>query len=323
LTLDHGWVVAAERCGQAMISEPGVRYRAIVTCGPPHLVHLAGLHLLRQFGIPFVMDLRDPWRFVERLPESIASPVWLRCAQMLEDRCVREASLVISNTEAASELLKRTYPAHGPFIWVRNGSDEIRPAPPRTDRQFLVAFAGSIYLDRDPRPLFEASARVIRERQLEPDGFRLVLVGNTSEFDGRPVSALAEEAGIGEYVDILSSVSRDELVHILERASILVSLPQDSDLAIPSKIYEYAEYPAWLLAISDATSATGALLEGSEADLVPPGSTDAIHRALDRRYGQFARGETPSSLAEDSRFRRSAQADRLVEALESITPGAE
>jgi hypothetical protein len=99
---------------------------------------------------------------------------------------------------------------------------------------------------------------------------------------------------------------------------MLVSLPQDSNLAIPSKIYEYAEYAAWMLAISDSASATGRLLSDSGADLVPPGSSDAIFSALDRRYRQFAEGERPRALAEDPRFHRSAQAERLAEALDTI-----
>ena len=322
LNLERGWAKSAERTAAGLLEDPESRHEIVVTCGPPHLVHPAGLRLHRRFGVPFVMDTRDPWRFIERIPEAIASPVWLGISRFFEERCVREAALVITNTEPAAELLRRTYPGEGPFLAVRNGSDLVRTAGGKRSGPFTAVFAGSIYLDRDPRPLFAAAARLVAEGNLSPEDFRILLVGNVFEFDGRPVGDLAALAGVAEFVELKASVPRDELTGILEDAAVLVSLPQDSHLAIPSKIFEYAEYPAWLLAISEPGSATARLLAGTSADVVPPGSPDGIHEALARRYEQFRAGLQPRPLAEDARFRRSQQAVRLLEALEAVTaPG--
>jgi hypothetical protein len=315
LNLERSWARAAEICAHDLLTATVPEHAAIISCGPPHLAHLAGLRLHRRSGIPFIIDMRDPWRFVERLPEAIASPVWLYLSRFLEERCIREASLVIANTEPAAELLERTYPGLGPFVSIRNGSDTIRSAVGPSDGPFEVAFAGSIYLDRDPRPLFDAASRLISERDLDATDFRLVLVGNVSEFNGLSVRSLAESAGIGDHVDLLPPVPREKLEGILGSASVLFSLPQDSHLAIPSKIYEYAEYPSWLLAISDAGSATARLLENTDADLVPPGSAEAIYESLDARYRQHLNGVRPRPLAEDHRFQRSAQAKRLIDLL--------
>jgi glycosyltransferase involved in cell wall biosynthesis len=265
------------------------------------------------------MDTRDPWRFVERLPEAIASPVWLGVSRFFEERCVSEAALVVTNTEPAAELMRRTYPGEGPFLAVRNGSDLVRPVAGSRSGAFIVAFAGSIYLDRDPRPLFEAAARLVSRRGLTPEDLRIVLVGNVQEYDGRPVRELAASAGIADHVDLFASVPREELVAILEKASILFSLPQDSHLAIPSKIYEYAEYPAWVLAVADPQSATGELLAETGADVVEPGSSAGIFEILDRRYSDYLAGRQPRALAEDPRFLRSTQAKRLLTALKAIT----
>jgi hypothetical protein len=315
LNLERSWARAAEFCGYGLLTGNGPEHAAIISCGPPHLAHLAALRLHRRSGIPFIIDMRDPWRFVERLPEAIASPVWLKLSRFLEERCIREASLVIANTEPAAELLERTYPGFGPFVSIRNGSDTIRSAVGPSDGPFEVAFAGSIYLDRDPRPLFDAASRLVAEHDLDPTEFRLVLVGHVSEFNGLSVQSLAESAGLADHVELLPPVPREELEGILGSASVLVSLPQDSHLAIPSKIYEYAEYPSWLLAISDVDSATGRLLANTDADLVPPGSAEAIFESLDARYRQHLRGDRPRPLAEDHRFQRSAQAKRLIDLL--------
>ena len=33
----------------------------VITTGPPHSLHLIGLHLKRQLGINWIADFRDPW----------------------------------------------------------------------------------------------------------------------------------------------------------------------------------------------------------------------------------------------------------------------
>ena len=67
------------------------RYAILVTCGPPHMVHWAGQRVAAEAGIPFVMDLRDPWSLVERLADVFASPVWYGQARHFEQRAVAGA----------------------------------------------------------------------------------------------------------------------------------------------------------------------------------------------------------------------------------------
>jgi len=99
---------------------------------------------------------------------------------------------------------------------------------------------------------------------------------------------------------------------------MLVTLPQDSDMAIPAKIFDYMQFDAWLLALADDGSATEQLLRGSTADVVAPDAIDTIAGLLHLRYLQHLRGEWPERLATDPRYSRREQADRLFVALEAI-----
>src|SRR5690606_25240083 len=76
---ERAWATAAAEAVRAELG--AVRYRAVVSSGPPHMVHVAGSLLGRQLGAAFVMDLRDPWSLVERLPTELASPLWLALAR--------------------------------------------------------------------------------------------------------------------------------------------------------------------------------------------------------------------------------------------------
>jgi hypothetical protein len=98
---------------------------------------------------------------------------------------------------------------------------------------------------------------------------------------------------------------------------MLLSLPQDSHLAVPAKIYEYLRFNAWLLILAQTHSATAALLRETDADVVAPDDVDRIAAVIRQRYEQFARGERPSAVGADGRFDRKAQATLLLDRIAS------
>lgn len=102
---------------------------------------------------------------------------------------------------------------------------------------------------------------------------------------------------------------------------MLVSLPQDSPWAIPSKIFEYMLYDAWLLVLADEGSPPALLLRGSGADVVPPRDVDAMAVRIRERVQAFRRGERPQRLARETRFSRRHQARLLMDAIGQVAGG--
>jgi glycosyltransferase involved in cell wall biosynthesis len=308
------WAVQAARA----LNASGA-YRAVISCGPPHMTHTAGPRIGRALRIPFIMDLRDPWRLVERLADSIDTPLWRWLATWHERRVLPGAELVVVNTEAARDAMRRLYPrAASRIVAVMNGYDEETVPNGHPGDRFVVAYSGSIYLDRDPRPLFEAAARVIERRRLSPQEFGIVLVGNVAHSRGGSTVDLAREAGVADHLETISYRPRRETLEILARAAVLVSLPQDSHMAIPSKVFEYMQFNAWVLAMNEPGSATARLLEGSDASVISARDVEGLAAVLDRYYERFRRGERPTRLAADERFSRRHQAGILLDALESL-----
>lgn len=155
---ERTWGRNATRLAARLASS--ARWRAVITCGPPHMVHHHGATLARKLGVPLVMDLRDPWSLVERLPAHMASPLWFALAKRFERRAVRSATLVVTNTEPARAAMAAAHPEAAPrCITVLNGHDEEPIPPPPPGRRFVLAYAGTIYLDRDPRLLLRAARR--------------------------------------------------------------------------------------------------------------------------------------------------------------------
>ena len=308
------WARAAARLGIELARKN--RYRVVVSSSPPHLVHEASRLIARTTGLPFIMDMRDPWSLQERLPESTASPVWFRLARRHEARCVHDATLITMNTEHIAAKMRRAYPERASRIEVvRNGSDSDALPPPHRDGRFTIRFAGSIYSDRTPRFVFRAAARVVSELRLTPEQFVIELAG---DMDSDLIRQIAEEEQITAHVTLRGLLPRKEVLEFLAGATMLFSLPlaQDQDTSLPAKIYEYVRFSAWLLVIAHPESALADLLRGSEADLVTPKHVDAITSLIRRRYEQFAAGETPLPVGRDGRFDRSVQAQKFLGLIE-------
>lgn len=318
--LGSRWARAAARTGSALI-RPGV-HQVVISSGPPHAAHLAARTIAERAGLPFVMDLRDPWRLVQRLPDDHASPLWMALAAHNERRCVRAADLIAVNTDPHRDALRSLYPDLAErIITIFNGADDDGLPPHRPIRRFVVAYAGTVYLDRDPRPLFYAVGRLIRRHHLTPDDFGVEFMGDVAALDGIPLAAMARAAGIGEFVTLHPAGSQAAARAFLAQAALLVVLPQDSTFAIPAKLFDYLRHEAWVLALAARHSAVEVLLRESEADVVSPGDVEAITEILEQRYLQHRNGERPLPIARDDLFSRRRQADALFDAIEELVAG--
>jgi glycosyltransferase involved in cell wall biosynthesis len=316
---DRAWARAAAAAAARIAG--GVAYRAVITCGPPHMVHYAAITLARRIGAPLVLDLRDPWSFVERLPERYASTLYGRMAARCETRAVRAAALVVAATEPLRAELARRYPeAAARLIAVPNGFDAEPQAPPSEAGPFTVAHAGTLYLDRDPRPLLRAAASVVRLEKLTAEQLRLVFIGEVARYDGVALESIAAEEGLAAHVAVLGRVPRQEALALLARADVLVVLQQDSLLAVPAKLYEYMSLPAWIVAIASPGSAVAATLAGTAAEVVAPGDIDGMAAAIRRCMERKGRDGRPQPMAASvPHLSRERQAAKLAAALARLS----
>lgn len=316
------WAARATRLADEII-EPGVHF-AVITSGPPHMTHQSGRALSQRHGLPFVMDMRDPWSLNARLPERLASPLWLRAAAREERRVVEQAALIVANTEPARSALAATYPeARDRIIAVMNGSDDDEPIPPsRPSSRFIIRYAGSIYDNRDPHSLFRAAARVVHELGMTPKDFHIDIIGGRliRGDAASPLEEIAASEGIAGFVSVGPERPHRQAMEFLAEATMLVTFPGWNNITIPAKTFECVRFDAWLLALAERGSATDQLLQGTDADVIPPDDIDGIAAALRKRIEAHARGERPVRIARDDRFSRRHQAHILLDAIARFLP---
>jgi glycosyltransferase involved in cell wall biosynthesis len=316
LSHDHQWGRDAARRGRALVNE-GV----LVSAGPPHAVHYWVSRLAKQRGLPHIVDMRDPWSLVERSVGWMDMRLYRAVARYGEALAIRNAALVVCNTEHAASAMRAAYPeCADKVVVVMNGADpeDIPSQQPWSFERFLCVHSGTIYLDRMPEALLEAARRVIDELSLTPAEFGVAFRGVVDESLQRPLAALVDSLGLIDYVQVLPRVPRDEAMRWTAEAQMCVVLPQDSRMALPSKVFELAQLPSWLLVFAPDDSATATALRGSSALVVEPadvaGASDAILAAV-RQFRQRLR---PQPVDASGAMQRATQVDKLEARLERI-----
>lgn len=313
---------ARDAAKAAIAAYDPTEHRAVIACGPPWSACIAGRLTVAITGLPLVLDFRDPWSLAQRLSESTASPVAIKLQDREEALAVRASSMLVVNSDPVVDAMRARYPsAH--IIAVPNGyDDDVLPQGVAREK-FIIAYAGTIYLDRDPRTLFEALAVVVKAHGLTPAQIGIEFMGAVERIDGTTLEERAAAAGVAEYVQVHEVRPRAEALGFLSGASLLALLPQDADLAIPGKLYEYMRFDAWLLVMAEPASATARLLEGSSANVVSDGNVEAIAAVIDDCYTRFAAGERGTPLSSDERFSRESRGRQFFGALDALLDAQE
>ncbi|MEN8374972.1 MAG: hypothetical protein ABFS34_05930 [Gemmatimonadota bacterium] len=223
---------------------------------------------------------------------------------------------MLANTEPAAEALRTAHPwAWDKVTVVRNGWDQLaHTSIPRG--RFTVSYAGTIYGDRSPSPLFEAVARLRAVRPLSPKTFGVEFMGRIEPGEDWVV-ALADAAGVADLVRLHPAADRQAAARFMARAAVLVSLPWGQDLAVPAKVYDYLTFEAWPLILARSNSAPARMLAGTGAHVADPGDPAGIAELLCGLYDRWCAGERPGPVAGREAFSRAAAASALVECLEA------
>jgi glycosyltransferase involved in cell wall biosynthesis len=246
----NGWIAPAIAGG--LVATLRRRPAAIYSTAPPWSGQVAALALSCLTRLPWVADFRDPWArapWRENLPERIRN-----AAVALERRVVTRANAVLFATATNKNDYVATYGASfaHKFHVIPNGCDPaefagIGQKPPTDD--FVLVHAGSLYGARTPAVLLGAIATGIRNRQIDPDRFRLRLIGSIAPNLGVP--AVVDSLGLQRVVEFVPRVPRHDVIREMAAASCLLLLQPGTTVSIPGKLYEYLATGRPILALAE------------------------------------------------------------------------
>ncbi|QDV26816.1 hypothetical protein Q31a_51950 [Aureliella helgolandensis] len=248
-----GWRKNAVARGLAIVEQqqPAVIYAT----APPFSTLMVGHDIARRANLPLVLDFRDPWT---RVPWGPRNKSWLanRWVARLESRCVHAAAAVILNTEELRLDFVHSYPSipSEKFVAIPNGFDpELRSRVdshlqtfetlPPPQHAFRLLHPGSLYRNRDPRPIVDAIAL------LKKQGITIILeqVGYCDPtFE---LEKYAADRNVAEQIEIKPPIPHDAMLRRMAEVDGFLLLQPETALQVPGKLYEMLLYQKPILAL--------------------------------------------------------------------------
>ncbi|WP_275314639.1 glycosyltransferase family 4 protein [Tenacibaculum bernardetii] len=153
---------------------------AIITTGPPHSLHLIGLHLKKKTNVKWIADFRDPWTDIDYFHQLPLTKKAIKKHHQLEKEVLKnaDASLVVGKT------MKANYEVFSDNIHVvTNGYDVDENTNNQTvlDSKFSITHIGLMNADRNPKTLWKALAELSEENTDFKNDLEIKLIGKLSD----------------------------------------------------------------------------------------------------------------------------------------------
>lgn len=253
----RGWVPYVVKAANALIEKEAIA--AIITTGPPHSTHLAGLQLKATTRLPWIADFRDPWvdiYYNAFLPRTRTTK---KKDKALQDAVLRDADLVLTVSDGLAEKLGKIAKQS---VTIYNGYDQedFKETAASTDRYFRVHYIGNLKANQNPAALWEAISQ-LRENQADfKADFRLAFTGNIDP----SVSTSLSEYGLTDCTEVRPFVPHQQSVQEMQRATLLLFIIPDTagnEVILTGKLFEYLASRTPLLAIGPPTGNAAHILK--------------------------------------------------------------
>jgi len=311
-----GWWSSAVRAGSEIIDR--VKPAAILSSSFPATSHLIARSLARRSKLPWVAELRDLWTANHNLRRI--QPL-LALERRLERAVLSEASAVVTVSDALADWLRTRY--HRPTYVVANGydpSDYPAPTQHRSD-VFSLVYTGRFYGGKQYfEPLFEAIARLAAAGRIQPDRFRVTLVGEGLS----PLVARSERLGLERFFTAMPAIAyRDALQRQCDATALLVfelHTEHGNDIT-PVKLFEYLGARRPVLSIGVRDSAVTRTIEHTRVGRIAT-NADEAERILRGWLDEFDRTGTLAYAADEAakaQYTRQHGARKMADILSSAT----
>lgn len=266
-----GWVPFAVKAAQKKIATDQISH--LITTGPPHSTHLAGLTLAAQFKLNWWVDFRDPWSDVFYNKQMLRSQSSQHKDAQLEKKVLQQASGVITTIGGQlHQSLQQKAPGQR-FIALANGYDATLIAacdahPP--EDAFHVVYTGLLTNQQAYLAIVQALLKLDGSRPI-----RFSLAGNISNGIIAEIrTALPNVAVVDHgYLDHAAAITLMKSAHLLLNFIFAGTNGQ----MISGKLLEYFATQVPVLSIGDPTSAAGKFMaQGSCAKMIQSDDQEAI-----------------------------------------------
>ena len=274
-----GWVPFAVKAAEKLLQEETIQH--LITTGPPHSTHLAGLQLSKTFQLNWWVDFRDPWTSVFYNNQMYRTKRSEAKDEALERQVLKASSGVITTVGGKLvEKLKAIAPQQS-FTVLPNGYDAalVDAAKGEKDKKYFhVVYTGLLTKNQAYAQLIQVLKQLQGERPI-----RFSLAGNiTLSIINEIKSALPE-------VEVVAHgyLAHQAAIGLMKSGDLLLNFIFDGAQTemISGKLLEYFATEVPVLSIGDPSSAAGKFIaKGSCARMFKPSQEKEIFAFLSELY---------------------------------------
>ena len=293
----------------------------IISTGPPQSMHMIGLRLAEETGLPWIADFRDPWTkifYFKHLQMTRATERW---HEKMEKKVLDKADAVV----AVSPLVQKEFQAmtHTPVELITNGFDECdfpagicEEAFGGPSQEFTVTHTGLFAADGNPSVLWEVLSEKCRKDEQFRKLLKIKLIGKTDEQIIRSV----HDAGLKDNLVDMGYLPHSAAIDEQRRASLLI-LPLRKEpeykAVLPGKLFEYIASGRPVLGTGQKDGAMSMIMDDTGTGVVLEWEDKAaMELFIDGCWERHIKGELKASGADISRFTRRNLTRRMVELFE-------
>jgi glycosyltransferase involved in cell wall biosynthesis len=307
------WYPRAVAAGRALLRRQ--RFDLIWATGEPYSAYFIARALSRRPGVPFVIDMRDPWTIAPY--RAVKRAAWRQSLEGWQERRILAACRACVFAFQPDGLYTEAFPEWaGKFHYIPNGYDpaDFEGVVPRRFDKLTVVHSGTFLPGYRPaRPFLLALREVLTRRPELASGVQVLFVGKPGEEGG-----IIQEYGLASVVRQVGYLPHRESISYLLGAELLLLVGGHHRWEETGKVYEYLAARKPILALVHPEGSAAKLLSSySLARVVdresPSETSAALEQFLLRKSGCLR------TLGEDwtARYERSRLTGRLAAVLDS------
>ena len=301
-----GWVPFAVKAAQKVLKEESISH--LVTTGPPHSTHLAGLQLKTQFEINWWVDFRDPWVDIFYNKNLYRSLNAIQKDAALEKKVIQKADGVLTTVGG---ILHETLKAKAPnqrFHSIPNGYDAQLMEKVQSEKPkdiFHVVYTGLLTTNQAYNNVLNVLDGLDSQIPV-----RISLAGN---IDPEIIQGIRLKHSKLELI-FFGYVSHLEAVQLMKSAHLLLNFIFEGAQMqmISGKILEYMATGVPVLSIGDSNSEAGKFInQGTAAKMLNTHDLEGITDFIQQVASQ--KGRLQNEFPDLENWSREGLTKRLVE----------
>ena len=233
----------------------------IITTGPPHSLHLIGLHLKKKKDIKWISDFRDPWTEIDYFHKMPLNKKAKKKHHQLEREVLKNSdSVIVVGNTMRDQYLKET----DKVVTISNGFDTSdNKEVSHLDIFFSITHVGMMNADRNPSDLWKILKEICLENPDFKSDLKIRLIGKIAKEVSHDLNIF--DSGITEVIDYVSYAEVKK--YQLETQVLLLcinNVPSARGI-ITGKIFEYLQAKRPILAIGPEDGDAAEILKNTNS----------------------------------------------------------